>query len=272
MKTVKLAAHRGFSEFYPENTLIAFREALKLDIDMVETDLHMTADGEIILMHDHTVDRTTNGTGLIKEKTLAEMLALDAGSWKGQQFEGTKVPTFREFLELMKDYPEIEMNIELKDYPEMSGDFALESCDKSLAMLEEYGMADRIYINAWSGELLQYISEKYNGRYRLHGYYPMFLNRGNFDKDSYLSRMFCVCLFNRYQDETGKIVKYPDVVMPQADFSFVESQGVEPWVFFNPDTEDALTRAVRQGAVGVTTNEPVFAGKVLDKIGARKLK
>ena len=60
--------------------------------------------------------------------------------------------------------------------------------------------------------------------------------------------------------------------MPQEDFSYVQSQGVEPWVFYNPDTEDNLTRAFQRGAVGVTTNEPVFAGKVLDKLGARKLK
>ncbi len=272
MNTVKLAAHRGFSEHYPENTMQAMREALKLDIDMVETDLHMTADGEIILMHDHTVDRTTDGTGLIREKTLEQMQALDAGSWKDPQFTGAKVPTFREFLDLMKDHPQIEINVELKDYPEISGDFALESCDKSIAMLEEYGMADRIYINAWSGELLQYISEKYSGRYRLHGYYPMFLNRGSFDKDGYFSRMFCVCLFNHYQGENGKICKHSDVVMPKEEFAYVKSQDVEPWVFFNPDTEDALTRAVAYGAVGVTTNEPVFAGKVLDKLGVRKLK
>lgn len=272
MHKVKLAAHRGFSQYYPENTMLAMREALKLDVDMLEIDLHMTSDGEIVLMHDHIVDRTTNGTGYIREKTLAEMRALDAGSWMDAKFAGEKVPTFREFLELLKDYPQMEVNVELKDYPEITGQFALDSCDKSLAMLEEYGMADRIYINSWSGELLTYISEKYNGRYRLHGYYPMYLNGGNFDKDRYFSRMFCVCLFNQVLDENGKRVRLPDKVMAKEHFEFVQSQGVEPWVFYAPDNEEFLTRAIAYGAVGVTSNDPVFSGKVLDKLGVRKLK
>lgn len=271
MGTFKLAAHRGFSQFYPENTMLAMREALKLDIDMVETDLHMTSDGEIVLMHDHTVDRTTNGTGLVREMTLAQIQALDAGAWKGEQFQGERVPTFREFLELMKDYPKIEMNIELKDYPHMSGDFALESCDKSLAMLEEYGMVDRIVINSWSGELLQYISEKYHGRYRLHGYYPLFLNSGEFDRESYLSRMFCVCLFNRELDEQGKVTRLPHPVMSREHFEAVKKAGVEPWVFFVP-TEETLREAIEYGCTALTANEALLAGEILDKIGVRKLK
>ena len=96
---IPVAAHRGNAAYFPENTMASFRSAAELKPDMIETDVHMTRDGELILMHDHTVDRTTNGTGLIREKTLAEMRALDAGSWKDETFRGEKVPTFREFLE-----------------------------------------------------------------------------------------------------------------------------------------------------------------------------
>ncbi|MBR2988656.1 MAG: glycerophosphodiester phosphodiesterase, partial [Clostridia bacterium] len=117
MQKVKLAAHRGYSSKYPENTMLAFREALKYDIDMVENDVHMTKDGELVLMHDHKVNRTTNGDGLVRELTLEQVRLLDAGSWKGEEFKGEKVPTFREFCELFKNYPDIEVNIELKDYP-----------------------------------------------------------------------------------------------------------------------------------------------------------
>ena len=67
---VRVSAHRGNSKFYPENTLLSFREALKLNVDQLEIDLHMTKDGAIILMHDHEVDRTTNGTGLIRDLML----------------------------------------------------------------------------------------------------------------------------------------------------------------------------------------------------------
>lgn len=269
--SMKLAAHRGFSEFYPENTLLAMTEALKLDIDMLEIDLHMTGDGEIILMHDHTVDRTTNGKGLIREKTLAQMLQLDAGSWKGEQFTGLKVPTFRQFLELMKDYPEIEVNVELKDYPHESGDFAYESCDKSIAMLEEYGMIDRIYINTWSGELGQYIYNKYGKRIRLHGYYPMFLNKGEFDRETYYEKMFCVCLFNRELNEDGTVTRLPNPVMKEEDYAYIASTGAEPWAFFTP-TEENLKKVHDYGVVGFTVNDAKLAGEILNKLEIRKFK
>lgn len=267
----KLAAHRGYSEIYPENTLLAMEKALELDIDMVETDLHMTADGQIILMHDHTVDRTSNGTGLIREKTFTQMRQLDVGSWKGKQFAGQQVPTFREFLELMVQHPDIEINVELKDYPHESGQFALESCDKSLALIEEYGMADRIYINAWSGELLEYVHEKYGGQYRLHGYYPMFLNKGEFDRDSYYSKLYCVCPFNRTLNEDGTVTRNPDPILSDEDYTWLRSQVPEVWVCFAP-TRERLERVVQNGVVALTCNDAKLAAELLDQLGIRKLK
>lgn len=99
---IPVAAHRGNSKYFPENTMVSFQSAAVLEPDMIETDIHMTKDGELILMHDHAVDRTTNGAGLIREKTLREIRALDAGLWKGEKFKGEHVPTFEEFLEFLK--------------------------------------------------------------------------------------------------------------------------------------------------------------------------
>ena len=271
MQRVKLAAHRGYSAVYPENTLLAFREALKLDVDMLEIDLHMTKDGEIILMHDHAVDRTSDGTGFIKDKTLAEMRALDAGSWKDARFAGERVPLFREFLELIKDYPHIEVNIELKDYVSTRGEKdAFLSCDKSIALIEEYNISDRIYINCWSGAILEYIAEKYHGKYRLHGYYPVELMLDEFDRGTIYSKLFCACLFD-YQMIDGKR-KIMQRVRPKADFEHVKSLGPEPWVYFKEDTLDKIETSFENGAVGFTCNDPLLAGKLLDQIGARKLK
>ena len=279
MANVKLAAHRGYSAKFPENTLLAMREAVKLDIDMLEIDLHMTKDGEIILMHDHLVDRTSNGTGLISEKTFAEMRALDVGAWKGAEFAGERVPTFREFLEFFKNYPTLEVNVELKDYPAHRGELAYESCDKSLALIEEYGITDRVYINCWSGRILEYISKKYGKRYRLHGYYPAFLNGQvknegapmEFGED-FFKKMFCVCLFNQVPDENGNAKKLDDPVMDAEHFDYVKSLGVEPWVYYKEDGRRDLTLAIERGAVGVTSNDPVISGAILNEIGARAFK
>ncbi len=105
-------AHRGAPNTHPENTIPAFVEAIELGVDMIEFDVRVTADGHAVLMHDATVDRTTNGTGAVEDLTLAEIKQLDAGSWKAPQFADTEVPTFAETLEVMP--PEILLNIELK--------------------------------------------------------------------------------------------------------------------------------------------------------------
>lgn len=96
-----LCAHRGCLNTHPENTLPAFREAIRLGAQMIEFDVQLTKDGAMVIMHDETVDRTTNGSGKVSDLTLAELRRLDAGVEKGSQFAGTSVPTFEETLAIM---------------------------------------------------------------------------------------------------------------------------------------------------------------------------
>lgn len=94
----QVIAHRGASGVAPENTLVAIEKAIELKADMIEIDVHLTKDNQLVVIHDHTLDRTTTGTGDIKEKTLAEIRELDAGSWKDAKYKGEKVPTLEEVL------------------------------------------------------------------------------------------------------------------------------------------------------------------------------
>jgi glycerophosphoryl diester phosphodiesterase len=96
-----LCAHRGVMATHPENTLPAFREALRLGAHMIEFDLRLTRDGVIALMHDAKVDRTTSGEGRFSDMTLAELRLLDAGVRKDARFAGTRIPTFDETLAIM---------------------------------------------------------------------------------------------------------------------------------------------------------------------------
>ena len=112
-KMVVNVAHRGASGNYPENTLIAFQKALEIGVDEIELDLHMTKDGHLIVMHDSTVDRTTDGTGAIAELTLAEIKALDAGRVFSEQFQGERVPTWEEALDLVQG--QVSLNVHLKE-------------------------------------------------------------------------------------------------------------------------------------------------------------
>lgn len=98
-----IAGHRGGSTTAPENTLPAVRGALAQGFDYVEIDLALTSDGYAVLMHDATVDRTTDGAGRVADLTLAQVRALDAGSWFSAEFTGTRVPTAEEALDVVAD-------------------------------------------------------------------------------------------------------------------------------------------------------------------------
>ena len=93
---MEVVGHRGCAGLRPENTLLGFRHAIALGVDQVECDVHLTSDGELIVMHDERVDRTTNGTGAVAELTRAEIAALDAG-------QGERVPTLDEVLAVIAE-------------------------------------------------------------------------------------------------------------------------------------------------------------------------
>ncbi len=95
-------AHRGASALAPENTLSSIRKALEVGSKMVEIDVHTSRDGEIVVMHDKDVSRTTDGKGLISELDLSRIRILDAGSWFAPQFSGERVPTLEEALSVVR--------------------------------------------------------------------------------------------------------------------------------------------------------------------------
>lgn len=96
-------AHRGASGIAPENTLAAFKKAIEIGVDAVELDLHGTADGEIVVIHDATLDRTTNMHGPVKQTTLETIKCADAGAWFSPEFAGETVPTLSEALAFITD-------------------------------------------------------------------------------------------------------------------------------------------------------------------------
>jgi len=92
-------AHRGASGYAPENTLAAFRRAVELGADAIEMDIHLTADGHVVVLHDATLDRTTNRTGAVADLSLAEVLAADAGSSFDPVFAGERIPTLHDVFD-----------------------------------------------------------------------------------------------------------------------------------------------------------------------------
>lgn len=247
-RNIYVAAHRGWCSKYPENTMIAFQKALELGVDQIETDVRVSADGELVLIHDATVDRTTDGEGLVCEKTYAELCALDAGSHKDEAFCGERIPTLRQLMELVKDHPTITLDLELKEYPTAGREeLAYDVCDRILSMVDEYGFADRVVINSFSGMLNEYVFKKYGKKYRQHVFYPIGTLGKGMTIDPY-SYAFCCCMFKTW---------FTDINMAsKADFDAMWQRGVEPWAGAAVRDEASVDLAIQNGAALITCNNP----------------
>lgn len=112
LRQVETVAHRGASGYAPENTIAAFDKGVDMKADYIEIDVQRSKDGKLVIIHDTKVDRTTDGTGYVKDLTFDQIRSLDAGSWKGEQFKGEKIPTFDEILD--RYHGKIGILIELK--------------------------------------------------------------------------------------------------------------------------------------------------------------
>lgn len=142
-----ICAHRGFSENYPENTMIAFRKAIEAGANGIEFDVQKTKDGVLVIMHDERVDRTTNGTGHLKDFTLQELKDLEIAYDGGIE----RVPTLEEYFELVKDLKDFTTNIELK-----TGVVLYEGIEEeTVEMIRAYGLADRVIISSFNHRSLQ---------------------------------------------------------------------------------------------------------------------
>lgn len=247
-KNIWVAAHRGWSKKYPENTLLSFKEAIGLGVDQLELDVRVTKDNELVVIHDATVDRTTNGTGKVCDLTLAQIKALDAGGWKGPEFAGLKIPAFREFMELVKDHPTMTLDIELKEYPvDGKEEISYSVCDRVLQMVDEYGFTDRVVINSWNGKLNERIYKVYGNKYRQHLYFPE-NNMGELELEPY-SFGYCCCMFalNGVKGARG--------IATREECDAMRAKGISPWAGTFVNCDERIDIAIESGVELITCNE-----------------
>jgi glycerophosphoryl diester phosphodiesterase len=131
-----VVAHRGASGSAPENTQRAFRLASRLGADAIETDIRRTRDGRLVLLHDDTVDRTTDGSGRVRDLTLGEIRRLDAGGWFGPAFAGERVLTFSEGLEIIRAL-DLGAVFEIKEE---------DTCADAVKTVRDIGLVDRAHV------------------------------------------------------------------------------------------------------------------------------
>jgi glycerophosphoryl diester phosphodiesterase len=142
---VTLVNHRGLSPGFPENTLAAFRNAIAMGVDVIEIDMRTTKDGEIVILHDPTVDRTTDGTGPVSELTLAQVKALDAGSHESPAFAGERIPTYEETLQLVRGTG-VKLLLDIK---------TASVTERAVALTQQYGMIADVIVGPRTVATLQ---------------------------------------------------------------------------------------------------------------------
>lgn len=143
--------HRGYNYEAPENTLEAFRLSRLKGFVFVETDVRFTVDNVPVLLHDVTVDRTSNGTGRISSMTYSQVKNLDFGSWKSPSYKGVKIPSFEEFIELCS-------SIGLLPYIELK-DGSMSQVKELVSIVSKYGLNDKATYISFSPKLLGYVEE-----------------------------------------------------------------------------------------------------------------
>ena len=154
MKEIQIFAHRGSKKTHPENTMIAFIEAERVGADGIEFDVQLSSDGEIVVIHDETLDRTTTMTGYVKNYKADELKQADAGLFFSEQFSGERIPFLSEVFQWAKEN-QLIMNIELK-----TDRFAYEGIEqKVISLIREFHFEDRTILSSFNHRSLEIAKE-----------------------------------------------------------------------------------------------------------------
>lgn len=152
--SVTVIAHRGGKKWAPENTVAAFKKCLENGIDGIELDIHRCKTGELVVVHDENLSRTTSGSGIVKDKTWDELQKLSAGSWFSPEFKDEKIPLLADVLKLIDG--KLLLNIEVKNAPTAYAGIE----DDLLKLLQSYKYPEKILISSFDHELIKRIHDK----------------------------------------------------------------------------------------------------------------
>lgn len=147
-----IIAHRGFKRLYPENTLVAFDAAIQAGTHMIELDVTFSRDRKLVVIHDDTLDRTTNGSGTIQTKDLARIKTLDAGSWFDPSFAGEKVPTLDEVLDACGNRTLVNIEIKASAYEAEHRPDGIEQ--QVVLLIQSRNLRNSVLISSFEPEIL----------------------------------------------------------------------------------------------------------------------
>lgn len=146
---VSVVAHRGASAEAPENTMAAFRRALEVGCDLLEFDCHLSRDGAVVVIHDDTLERTTNGQGWVADHTLEELRRLDAGSWFSSRFDAERIPSLDDVLGWASSTP-LVLSIEIKQPTPVAGRPRYQDIEHAIAkVVRRHGFERRVLVHSF---------------------------------------------------------------------------------------------------------------------------
>jgi glycerophosphoryl diester phosphodiesterase len=241
---VLVVGHRGFSGVAPENTVASFKKAMEIGVDMIELDVHLSKDGQVVVIHDDTLNRTTNGKGKVVSDTLNELKQLDAGSWFSSEFSGEKIPTLREVLELTRG--RTTLNIELKKGD--SGPYTIvDLADRALEEVEKAAMLNQVLFASFDSSAIESIREK-NPRIPVALIYSK--------------------SWSSPQEIIGGrpilVLSCRGTVLTETNVSKARQQGIKVLVW-TLNTEEHMEHFLNMGVDGIITNHPDRLIKILKK-------
>ena len=241
MKTPLIIAHRGAKGEAPENTMAAFELALQQGCDAFELDIHLSKDGEMMVIHDDTVSRTTSGNGFVKDMTKEELQQLDAGSWFDSSYQGESIPTLREVFELAP--ANLMINVEIK------GGISEGVEEKLLALLEEYDMYNQVVVSSFHFDSLRTL-ERLNSNVKTGLLYSQ-----NFARPELLPDAAGVNAFSLHPYF---------ISLEENDFSLVQKEGLQMYAW-TVNEECAMNKLMEKGIDGIITDYPGRLRKLMDE-------
>lgn len=235
----QIVAHRGNSGPLPENTLIAINSAIEFGVDMVEVDVRLTKDGVPILMHYDRVDRTTDGTGLVRDLTWNELKTLDAGSWRGSQYAGEPVRSLQEVLELTAG--RVALNLDIKE-PEAAEPAAIAAA--------QAGALTNIVVSGCTESLVRRVRDVVDGISTLLNLDELLAGIDPAEAPAIALRSIDVAL------ELGVIaINVPDPLVDANLVDRAQAAGIGVWAY-TVDDEHRFSEILDMGIASLTTNWP----------------
>ena len=240
-----IIAHRGFKARAPENTLVAFQAALDAGAKMIELDVTLTRDRQVVVIHDETLERTTNGMGEVRHHTLRQIKNLDAGSWFSAEFKGEPIPTLDEVLSLCRTRARVNVEIKPEAIDRVMMADSIEN--QVLSKLAGHGMTDRVIVSSFEKKVIERIASM--GRRK-----PLLALLSEDPLDlGLLDFMVRHNVFSYNPDHR--------TLTPQ-DVEAVHDQGLKVLTYTVNTKEDAK-RCFNMGVDGIFTDDPVLMEEVV---------